>query len=409
MRFRPWLAALLWSPLVLAQHQAPKRGLGPTILHVPPEKKQADQGILTPVPIGLELPPELAARRVLVHYKVHGAPEWRTLELARRGRRYEGAIPCLEVSTITGDLRYYIRVHDAEGAVIAFSGTRSDPYRIGIHHESERPDLAAQSGRCPDPADCPPGLPGCPSAEVELIPCESDADCEGGEICGWEGVCTDDPRQRSWLGLDVEQQAGVVASSGACSLYSQENEGYACYRQSDGQVYLGTPLYTNEALGLGLGPTRVQLSFERLVFYDTSVGARVGYALRGGGPTPREGTAFMPFSAELHVTHWFGDDPFVEQRLRPYALLGGGFAMFDVQTEVQVREDPTHISAQGDNDLEQTLDVWKRAGDGFVVLGAGALYPFTEGFGPNVEIRVHQAFPYGATIVSGSLGVRLGL
>jgi len=402
MSFRIWLLLLLCSSVALAEP------LGPTILHVPPERKQADQGILTPVPIALELPANLPARRVLVHYKVHGAPAWRTLELRRQGLRYEGAIPCLEVSTITGDLLYYIRIHDAEGAVIAFSGTRSDPYRIGIHHESERPDLAQGAGRCPDPADCPPGLPGCPSAEVERIPCHSDADCEGSQSCGWDGFCTDDPRRRNWIGVELEQQVGIVATAGACTLYSQENEGYACYRQTDGEVYLGTPLYTNEPPAAGLAPTRVLVSFERLLFYDTSLGLKLGYAFYGSGPTPRGGAEFVPYSGEIHATHWFGGDPFRERGLRPYAVVGGGFAMFDVEVEAQVREDPTRIGAQGGNDLEQTLDVYKRAGDGYVVLGAGALYPISEGFGPNAELRVYQVFPFGATIVGGSLGVRLG-
>ncbi len=125
----------------------------------PPASSGSDQGILTPVPIALELPTDLPVRRALVHYKVHGASEWRTLELLRDGTRYTGAIPCLEVSTITGDLLYYIRLHDAEGAVIAQSGTRHAPYRVVIHHESERPDLAGDRPRCPTPRialrDCP--------------------------------------------------------------------------------------------------------------------------------------------------------------------------------------------------------------------------------------------------------------
>ncbi len=399
-------AALFWLGLGLGQARA--EGLGPSILHVPSSEQRVDQGILTPVPISLEVPPDLPVRRALVHYKVHGAPEWRTLELLRDGARYTGAIPCLEVSTITGDLLYYIRLHDAEGAVIAQSGTRNAPYRVVVHHESERPDLVGERARCPDPADCPPGLPGCPSAEVERIPCRTDADCEGAESCGWDGFCGQDPRRRNWLSVELEQGLGVVPTTGACSVESQENEGYACFRETDGAAYVGNPVYTNEPLRAGLAPTRVLIGYERVLFYDTSVGVRVGYAFLGSGRTPRGGAGFVPFSAEVHAKHWFGGDPFARPAPRFYGLLGAGFAQFDVHVKAHVREDPTRANVQGGNDLEQTLDVWKRAGDGFVVLGFGAAVPVSEAFSPFAELRGYQVFPFGATIVSGALGVSVG-
>ncbi len=411
MRRRPVLlfasiASLLYGS---ARADAPAAAkLGPRILHVPPEQRLADQGVLTPVPVSIEVPADLPARRVLVHYKVHGASEWRTLELLREGTRYTGAIPCLEVSTITGDLLYYIRIHDVRGAVVAFVGTRSEPFRIRVHHESERPDLYGKAARCPDPADCPPGLPGCPSAAVERIPCVTDADCEGGQVCGWDGYCSNEVRRKNWIGIEIEQDIGLVSTTGACSLASQENDGYACYRDSDGATYLGTPVYTNEAVKAGFAPTRVHLSYDRLIFYDTSVGVKAGYAFRGAGPTPREGVPFMPFSGELHATHWFGDDPFAGPGLRPYLMFGAGLAQFDVKVKAHVRENPTNATEQGGNDLEQTLTVWKRAGDAYVVLAGGVRYPLSAAVAPGVEIRVYQVFPFGATVIGASSGLSFG-
>src|SRR5262249_34735395 len=94
---------------------------GPQILHIPLLERRAEQGILRPVPIAAALPTEVLprARRVLMHYRLWGEPDWTPLELRRTMTRFEGAIPCLEVSTVTGDLRYYIRVHDADGHIIA--------------------------------------------------------------------------------------------------------------------------------------------------------------------------------------------------------------------------------------------------------------------------------------------------
>jgi len=403
-----WLvaAALLLLSRARADTSAPG---GPRLLHVPTASKTTEQGVLTPVPVTLEVPVDLPARRALLHYHVFGTSAWRTLELHREGARYAGAIPCLEVGEMTREVRYYIRVHDAEGAVIAFSGTRSAPYIVAIHHPSARPDLALAALRCPDPAECPPGLPGCPSAEVERIPCSRDRDCEGGLSCGWDGFCGDDPRRRNWFGVDLVQGAGLLATQGACSVSSQESSGYACYRSRDGAIYTGRPVYSNEPLALGLAPTRVQLSYERLLFYDTSLGVRVGYAFAGEGPTLPGAAGFVPYSVEIVARYWLGRDPFAARGLRAYLALGGGFAEYDVRVDVRVREDPNSPTyTQGGNDLEQTLRVWKRAGDAFVSLGAGATYPFTESFSASVELSVCQAFPFPASIATGSVGLRAG-
>jgi hypothetical protein len=147
------LALLVLSGLARAAPRGEAR-----LLHVPPSERRVEQGILTAVPITVDLPADLEAARVLVHFKVHGSKDWTTLELYREaGQRFRGAIPCLEVSTITGDLRYYVRVHDTAGEVIAYRGSRSEPFVVRVLHESERPELAS-GGRCPDPADCPRGL-----------------------------------------------------------------------------------------------------------------------------------------------------------------------------------------------------------------------------------------------------------
>jgi hypothetical protein len=407
VRFFPLACALLLFATPASPEDA-RRALGPSVLKVPVTQKKSEQGILTPVPIGIELPSDLDARRVLVHYKVFGAERWVTLELTRTGDKYQGAIPCLEVSTITGDIVYYVRVHDAAGQVIAYSGSRHAPYRVRIVHDTARSSETRGGASCPDPSDCPPGLLGCPSAEVERLPCRSDADCEGGMTCGWDGYCEMDPRRANWLSVEVEQQLGLVATTGACSVPSQENEGYAC-RRDDGATYIGNPIYTNEPLALGWAPTRLVLGYERVVFYDTSVGMKLGYAFMGSGPTPPGGGEFLPFSAELRFVHWFGEDPFARQGLRPYAAIGGGFQMVDIHIAAHVREDVTApMGIQGGNDLEQTLDVYKRAGDGFVMVGGGLVLAITPGFGLSAELRALEVFPFSAAVLSGTLGARGG-
>jgi len=160
---------------------------------------------------------------------------------------------------------------------------------------------------------------------------------------------------------------------------------------------------------MGLAPTRFLVSYERLLFYDTSVGLRLGYAFAGAGPTLPGAADFVPYSAELLARHWLGRDPFARAGPRVYLMVGVGAAQFDVAIDVRVREDPTEVHAQGGNDLEQTLRAWKRAGDGFVELGAGVVYPLGQRLAPTLELSACQTFPYAATIFSANAGIRVGL
>jgi hypothetical protein len=394
--------------LIAAFAHAAGDDVGTRVLHMPPREHKAEQGILTPIPIRIELPAGIAAQRVLVSYRLYGLKEWTTLELNReRAQVFAGAIPCLEVSTVTGDVLYYVRVHDFDGAVVAYSGSRHEPYRVRILHDSERPDLVSPQ-RCPDPADCPAGLPGCPSERVGRVPCHSDDDCEGGTSCGWDGYCESATRPENWLSLELEQGVGVVGATGACSLSSQENEGYACFRQRDGANYLGNPVHTNEPLAVGPTQARVLIGFERMVFYDSTLALRVGYALWGKGPTLPGASELFPLSAELRAAHYFGRDPFARGGLRGYVFLTAGVGTFDTHVELRVREDTTSLAAQGGNDLEQTLDVWKRAGDIYLGLGPGVALPFGPYWALAAELQLTQLFPFGATVLAPRVGIKAG-
>jgi hypothetical protein len=398
------------AALLLVASPAVADDFGPSVLHRPEAEQQVEQGILRPVPLTVELPADVAraARRVLIHYRPWGYTEWVSLEMRPVGPgRYRGAIPCMEVSTVTGDLKYYIRVHDVDGQVIATGASRAAPYRVTIKNDELLGRDKRKAKKCPDPADCPPGLLGCPSARVEAIACKSDADCEGGQTCGWNGYCEHTERRTAWPQVSVQQDFGFVRTSGACSIAAQETEGYACYR-ADGQQYVGSPILTNEPVGAAVGPTRIVVGYDHLVTYGLSIGVRLGWALRGESPTPAGALAFVPFSAAARVTHWFGDDPFGDTGLRPFVFVTGGYAMFDLATTTHVREDPGKRPYQGGNDLEQELDVYKRAGDGFIGGGGGVAVAFTHYLTANLELGVLGAFPVGAFVLAPSAGMAAG-
>jgi hypothetical protein len=378
-------------------------------MHLPVQERKVEQGILRPIPIDVDLPADIASktRRVLVHYRLWGAPDWTTIQLRPTGpRHYQGAIPCLEVSTVTGDFRYFIHVHDKDEHVIARGASRASPYVVVIKRDVE--PSASAAAKCPDPTDCPPGSPGCPS-EIVPAPCATDRECDDGWICDRANVCERWTQTRNRFVVAFQQDVGVISRAGVCSAASQEQEGNACYR-ADGVQYAGTPILTNEPLGIARGPTHVVLGAEHLLNETTGIGVRVGWAFLGEGPTPLNGTSFVPISASARVTHWFREDPFAW--IRPFAFVTGGYSMFDLKTNAHIREDPTAAPRQPSNDLEQNVTLWKRAGDGFVGAGGGLSFQFapaTDAFFDSVfvDLSVVQVFPFGATVISPSVGIQV--
>ncbi|MBM4358521.1 MAG: hypothetical protein FJ096_10480 [Deltaproteobacteria bacterium] len=381
------------------------RPFGPVVLHRPIRERRVEQGVLRPVPLVVALPIELdrRAQRVLVHYRLWGVPDWTAIELRRVGVEFHGAIPCLEVGSVSGPLRYYVRVHDERGKVIATGASRASPHVIAVKQDRALDATASQVAKCPDPGDCPPGLPGCPSERVVALQCHDDEDCEGGETCGFRGLCEKTQRRYHQVGVAIAQDFGLFDASAACALPAQEHEGTSCHRD-DGAPYIGNPAYVARPLAVGQGMTRVVAAYDRVVAENTLVGVRVGWAFLGEATAARGAASFIPLSVGLRVAFATGEDPFVRPGLRPYGFVTAGFGQFDIAARTRVREIPSAPSFQGGNDLVQSLAVHKRAGDAFVGVGGGLGYAFEGGIVPGIELSVVDAFPFGAVVVGGSAG-----
>jgi hypothetical protein len=82
--------------------------------------------------------------------------------------------------------------------------------------------------------------------------------------------------------------------------------------------------------------------------------------------------------------------------------------MFDISTSARIREDPTKVVHQGSNDLEQRVDLWKRAGDGFIGVGLGLSFAFTTGTAIFVDVAAIESFPFGAFVLAPTAGLTLG-
>lgn len=175
------------------------------------------QEILTPLPLRVRLPQHYGVEYVLALVLTWGSRDWELVELERVGQTWTGEVSCRQVSTITGDTRYYFLALDEAGEVVAGSGSPEWPYVATV--VGALPDgpqgLAGEPRplRCHDPADCPPDFPGCPAYAFLRLPCTSGLDCSSG-VCEWDGYCTaseDEYEDGDWaLVGDEERLARAV-------------------------------------------------------------------------------------------------------------------------------------------------------------------------------------------------------
>ncbi len=185
-------SAALFVPFALAACSPPEV----PVVEGPPQPEVhvvTKQEILTPLPMRVALPSRYGAERVVALFHTWGSRDWGMVELARAGQTWSGEISCREVSTVTGDTRYFFLALDPAGKVVADSGSdwpyvatvvgklRGGPR--GLPGEAPPP-------RCHDPADCPPDFPGCPAYAWERPPCATSDECVSGARCEWDGYCS---------------------------------------------------------------------------------------------------------------------------------------------------------------------------------------------------------------------------
>ena len=151
------------------------------------------QEILTPLPVRVRLPSRYGAERVIVFYRTWGSSDWAPLELVRSGQTWTGAVSCREVSTVTGNTRYFFVAVDARGREVVGSGWPEWPHVVTVvrtlQDGPQSLDGLPIPAQCHDPADCPPDFPGCPAYAVRRPACRSSDDCAHGGRCAWDGYC----------------------------------------------------------------------------------------------------------------------------------------------------------------------------------------------------------------------------
>jgi hypothetical protein len=372
---------------------------GKGLVHTPP----AEQAVLTPVPIYVELAAGVEApARVELSYKAPGA-QWKKLSMKRVREGWGELLPCLDVGGSTGKLSYWVRAVRDDGTVVASAGSAEAPWVVTIVRQlaGDPPHLPGSPppAQCADPADCPPGLPGCPGQGAE-------AEGGGASDCVAAGTCPDavgdqGKRTANWVSLTLQQDVLLIGSSTrACS----EGSDYACF--DSGDAYYDRVPYEGQggeiSGGMRLATTRIVLGYERAIIAGLSLGVRLGFAFRGGPAAPG-GSGFVPLHAEGRAAWWFGG---FAPRTGPrfFVAASGGVAQVDAEIPVVVYDNETDFMA----DRRTSYNAWRKTGTGFAALGAGALVALTPSSGALAELRVMQMLGISATVVAPQLGYAVG-
>ena len=102
--------------------------------NVPVIEHVRTQEVLTPLPLRVSLPRKMGAEHVVVLFKPWGVRGWKQVELPRRSdtQTWSGEVSCREVSTVTGDTKYFFLALDDNGEVVGGSGSPDWPHLATI-------------------------------------------------------------------------------------------------------------------------------------------------------------------------------------------------------------------------------------------------------------------------------------
>jgi hypothetical protein len=363
---------------------------------------------MTAIPIWVESKDESVAR-VVLRYKAFGAQEWKAVDMTKVDNGWAGEIPCRDVGTITGVLRYYVTAYDENDKPLASHGSLKAPNKVRIRQGlgTPPPHLPGRPPpqRCYDPTDCPPGFPGCKSvATGDSSACMADDDCDDGMICGSEQKCEARPDRgkKNWISIGGLQDIVFLSNANICAPENQASGQFTCLRQSDGEPYLGTPLPQAEALRYGAATTRLFLGFDHFVSSHFSLGLRAGYVVKGLAPAFDNRGASIPLLLEGRIGYWFSD-----ATVRPVLFLAGGYAPVDFKFNSFIDED-RDVPATQPNPDTQTVDIWTMRGPWFGGLGFGLMFATSAGTGFLLEVEGVGTYPTVSTVVRPSLSFMIG-
>ena len=115
-----------------------------TLVHAP----VTAQAVKVPIPLYVEVPPDVEAKKVRVRYRRDGDAEWKSLDMKPLAAGFSARIPCADVGQI-GQISYYLQALDVTGEVVGASGSRTTPHRDRSRRGARRNHATASAGKAP--------------------------------------------------------------------------------------------------------------------------------------------------------------------------------------------------------------------------------------------------------------------
>jgi hypothetical protein len=404
---------------------------------------------LVDYPLPLWVGAESGATKFVVYFKAFGAGEFSKAEMKKMGRGFGVEIPCGQTNT-TGTLKYYIQALDSGGDVISSAGSRKTPLEVKLTRKlaGEQPAFPGKEppSKCLD-TTCPPGMEDTPeckksssSGGSEGDSCSGDNPCKSAYSCV-EGTCRSEdaggPIKKNLLSLALVLDDAIVSSGEVCSRENYDSGVFNCFRQDsppagskragtlydpgspNDPAYAGRDRGTVAGLPFAVGTVRILLGYDRVVWKNLAVGARLGYAFNGGPSTPVtddkgnviDEKKFLPFHFEARLSYWIGKDVLAKVGVRPFVFLGGGAGQVDakipgvpVSNDCKVVGEACPAVPAGGSAKKIPVDAWRRMGQGFIAGGGGIVYAVTKNSGLLVEIKGSYFFPTPGVAISPSIG-----
>jgi hypothetical protein len=404
---------------------APSGGAnGPVTAALPPKARAGlactptAREIQTRRPVPFECRTDGEAVRISLRYREHADAPWKTLELEHEGKSFRAILPC-DVTMNSGRLELFIVATDDAGDPVDTLGNKNEPLVLVLNPTSEvAPTYPGEEPpeRCAERVLCPPDFPG----------------CADGEEPGERAARPFQPKQ--WLSLHFAADVGLLGGSNVCT---SNNADYDCFESGAdtpfpgalpegvaavpgeiGDGYPGTDIATSPAVGT----LRVLLGYERALSDRVSIGARLGYAFRGG-PTTLDGETFLPIHLAGRLAYW--PRGLWGAGLLPFVQLGAGLAEVDLKKgAVSVRDctgapgrqafldciaAANDYAPERDPDLPtRRLDAYRKLGNAFVSVGGGLSLPVSRRTAVQLELNAVLMLPSVGVVLQPSVGATYG-